>query len=397
MAFNDKKTLNGEIQKIALVMQKSDQESNRTPALGLVDTLLSIFVVTPLVIFCWRGSWGFMDLHAKYFPDLPCFLIGMIIHISLAVGQDSLHAAIIRSDKHWGLKIVSHFARRLYTYVFFTATILHWKGGWGLVDSLTHLKTGTDDVVLAEGSHWFLILSTSTTLLLIALKGLRNSIAPPFAICIDKSDYVFLFPTMFRRKCQKSMFLTTLDAFFSVAIMGNLVVIFWRGVWAIIDILLVPKDFKLSCWLSLVLGLLLVGLVFRLESTMKRACSVYTGWRKIIIADCYITLSCIATLLYWRGAWALINIYFLPDDMQLSCLLSHFVSFTALVVVNCSNSLLVRGIYKDGKESNGDCVMFPCRYLRIILDVEDSYESEVLEPNFDSEKKILSKSDSGIV
>ncbi|XP_066146428.1 uncharacterized protein [Euwallacea fornicatus] len=397
MAFNDKKTLSGDIQKIALVMQKSDQEPNRTSALGLVDTLLSIFVVTPLVIFCWRGSWGFMDLHAKYFPNLSCFLIGMIIHVSLAVGQDSLHAAIISSDKHWGLKIIFHFARRLYTYVFFTATILHWKGGWGLIDLLTSLKLRSNGVVIAEGSHWFLILCTSTFLLLIALKGLRNSIAPPFAICIDKSNYVFLFPTMFRRKCQKSVFLTALDAFFSVAIMGNLVVIFWRGAWVIIDILLIPEDFKFSSWSSLVLGLLSVGLVFRLEKTMKCSCSVYTGWRKIVIADCYITLCCIATLLYWRGVWSLINIYFLPDDVQLSCLLSHFVGFTALVVINCSNSLLVRGIYKDGKESNGDCVIFPCHYLRIILDVEDSYASEVVDSNFDSEKRILSKPDPDIV
>lgn len=48
-----------------------------------------------------------------------------------------------------------------------------------------------------------------------------------------------------------------------------------------------------------------------------------------------------------------------------------------LVVLNCSSTSLVRGVVRDGKELNpGECVMFPCEYLRIILQGEDSAEPE---------------------
>lgn len=56
----------------------------------------------------------------------------------------------------------------------------------------------------------------------------------------------------------------------------------------------------------------------------------------------------------------------------------------ALVVLNCSSSLLVRGVARDGRELNpGECVVFPCEYLRIILQGEDPAEPEYDERSED--------------
>lgn len=76
-------------------------------------------------------------------------------------------------------------------------------------------------------------------------------------------------------------------------------------------------------------------------------------------------------------------------DPELSCILSHLIGFMFLVVLNCSNSVLVRGVYKDGKEPNGECVVFPCHYLRIILEQEDSDESNMLQLDRDHAKMMI--------
>ncbi|CAG9762591.1 unnamed protein product [Ceutorhynchus assimilis] len=370
------KLLSDGIQKIVVVRQENKNKPCAPVVLSVVDIFLSVFVVTPLVVFVWRGSWLYMDVQAQYFPLMPCFFIGMAVHVILALSQDVLHAAIVESDKHWSLKIVSHFLRRFYTYVFLNITVFHWRGGWGLIDSYLHIQFTKDSVAEKEGIHWFLMIWVACFITLIVIKGLRNAIAPPFAICIDKGNYVFKFPTMFKRTNKQSSLLAILDCFFSVGVMGNLVVTLWRGLWVLIDLILLPDNFIWSSWSSLVLGLLVIGLVFRLQNFMKNLCTKTSGLTKIVIADFYIILSCIAIILYWRGVWNVTNIYFLPDDPELSGILSHFIGYMFLVVLGCSNSLLVRGVYIDGKEPNGECVVLPCQYLRIIFEQEDSCEEE---------------------
>lgn len=143
--------------------------------------------------------------------------------MALALSQDALHTVIIEADKHWTLHIVSHFMRRFYTYIFLSGTILHWRsiigcnqhltnyyhrklkflGGWALIDRFTKVQYTENYIVKSEGCHWVLLLWAACFLALLALKGLRNCVACPFAICIDKSDYVFKFPTTFWREVSR--------------------------------------------------------------------------------------------------------------------------------------------------------------------------------------------------
>ena len=53
------------------------------------------------------------------------------------------------------------------------------------------------------------------------------------------------------------------------------------------------------------------------------------------------------------------------------------MGFALLVVMGCSNSMLVRGVYKDGKGRNGESVVFPCQYLQVILEQENPDKSEI--------------------
>lgn len=54
----------------------------------------------------------------------------------------------------------------------------------------------------------------------------------------------------------------------------------------------------------------------------------------------------------------------------MSNLLCHSVSFVFLAMLNCSNSVLVRGVYIDAEEPAGQCVIFPVYYIRLFFQRE---------------------------
>ncbi|KAL1506752.1 hypothetical protein ABEB36_006055 [Hypothenemus hampei] len=373
------------IQKIVLV-PKNLVHKSKISVISLVDILISIFVVGPLVVLTWRGLWGYMDIHAEYFPVWPCFLLGLSAHVMLAMIQNSLHSLLLWNH-NWYQKLISNIIRRIYTFGFLVVSILHWRNGWAIIDSLTHVEYGPDMLVKRESCQLALILSVTCYGVLAAIKSLRNAIATPFAICIDKSDYVFRFPTMLNDKRDTSYLLLILDCILSVVLVANLVMIFWRGLFIVVDVILLPENLIASAWSSVVIGLLFVGLVFRIQGFMKTLCSEKVGLLRLIIADFYISLTIIATVFYWRGLWYLINIYFLPSVPDLSNLVSVAIGFLALVLLNCSNTLLVRGVCLDAKEPKGECVIFPCQYLSIILKQDntmtktDASEEELINKN----------------
>lgn len=51
-------------------------------------------------------------------------------------------------------------------------------------------------------------------------------------------------------------------------------------------------------------------------------------------------------------------------------IISHAVSFLLLALLNCANSVLVRGVYIDAEEPAGQCVIFPVYYVRMFVQKE---------------------------
>lgn len=58
------------------------------------------------------------------------------------------------------------------------------------------------------------------------------------------------------------------------------------------------------------------------------------------------------------------------DNKLLSNLITHSVSFALLAMLNCSNSVLVRGVFVDAEEPAGQCVIFPVYYIRLFFQKE---------------------------
>lgn len=50
--------------------------------------------------------------------------------------------------------------------------------------------------------------------------------------------------------------------------------------------------------------------------------------------------------------------------------MTHSISFILLALLNCANSILVRGVYIDAEEPAGQCVIFPIYYIRLFFQKE---------------------------
>lgn len=55
---------------------------------------------------------------------------------------------------------------------------------------------------------------------------------------------------------------------------------------------------------------------------------------------------------------------FIADQKELNCWLVNWVSLIFLILLGCSNSLLVRGVSIDAEEPGGESMIFPCHYIR---------------------------------
>ncbi|XP_066246319.1 uncharacterized protein [Euwallacea similis] len=349
------------------------KKKRKVKILSTLDILISVLIVTPLVVACWRGTWQLMDIYEDYFPPWESFIIGTLFHIVIGTAQESFNDLINKEHKYCVSQILAYLFMKLYTLVLNVVTNLHWRGIWILLDQyfgVSVTATGETKVVDYRGAICFYGICF---LAMFSMRCLRNLNSPPFEICLDYGDSMFLFPSMFKMKVSEKLSLYVLDVVFSTAVVTNLGIAVWRGLWLLIDIYFFPNYPIVSSWASLFVGYVMVAIVFTSQSMMKKLCDFLDGIPRLLIADSYMMFSVMAVIFLWRGIWSLINIYFLPEHEEMSCWISNGVSMLILMIMGCSNSVLVRGVCLDCEEPDGTCVVFPCNYLKDIFDQEKYY------------------------
>ncbi|XP_047019588.1 uncharacterized protein LOC124629949 isoform X3 [Helicoverpa zea] len=326
--------------------------------LACADALFASLVVAPAVVTYWKSTWTLMDLYVL--PEEPvgsaaaCAAFGLCCDLLFSVFQTQLSKRL-RPERG---RLTYYVVSRLCTGVAGVACVGAWRGVWNLLNECT-------------GSSARTLISTTAAaaLSLAALRALRNICAAPFAIAVDSPQDYFDVPTMFRTNSRETM-LYILDCIFSVTVVGSLVVFVWRGSWALLDIFLYPDDKSKSCWTSLIVGYAVVIVTFALQAPVRWSAARLHGAPRLLLADVYHLVSFVATVNVWRGVWGLLDIYFFPETPKLSNWCSHIVSLTLLILLNCSNSVIVRGVYIDAEEPAGECVVFPCHYLRLFFHKE---------------------------
>jgi hypothetical protein len=133
------------------------------------------------------------------------------------------------------------------------------------------------------------------------------------------------------------------------------------------DDYLYPGDYNTSAILSLVIGYSVVLLAFALQPAIKKLVNKVNGLKRILYVDVYLLFSFFGAVNVWRGVWAMLDIHFIPDAPITSYWVSHIACFGFLVLLNSSNSILVRGVYIDAEEDGTQCVDFPCYYVRLLV------------------------------
>ncbi|KAG7306224.1 hypothetical protein JYU34_008827 [Plutella xylostella] len=329
----------------------------RAAALQLADVLFASLVVAPAVVAYWKSTWTLMDLyvlpeHAVWSAG-ACAAAGLAVEVATCAAQGWL-ARRLRPELGAWYYVLS----RVYTLAAGAACVGAWRGVWNLLNECT-------------GSSARTLWSTTcaAALSLAALRALRNICAAPFAVAIDSPQDYFDVPTMFRTS-SRDLAQYALDCIFSVAVVGSLVVFVWRGSWALLDIYLFPDDLAKSYWTSLIGGYVLVAITFLLQAPLRWAAARLHGAARLLLADLYHLLSFLATVNVWRSVWGLLDLYLYPETPRLSNWLTHIGSMGLLMALNCSNSTLVRGVYIDAEEPAGECVVFPCHYLRLFFHKE---------------------------
>nr|XP_026484306.1 uncharacterized protein LOC113392221 isoform X1 [Vanessa tameamea] len=329
-----------------------------TALLEFADVLFASVVVAPAVVTYWKSTWSLMDLYVLTEDPVSsaavCAGFGLCLDLLFCVFQTQL-GKYLRPDRS---RLTYYVLSRIYTCVAGIACVGGWRGVWNLLNECT-----------GDSARTLLSTTVAATLSLAALRTLRNICAAPFAVAVDSPQDYFDIPTMFRTSSRETA-LYILDCVFSVTVVGSLVVFVWRGSWALLDIFLYPDDQVKSFWTSLVVGYAIVVVTFATQVPMRWAVGKLQGAPRLLVADLYHLVSFLATVNVWRAVWGLMDVYFFPDTPKLSNWCSHIISLSLLILLNCSNSILVRGVYIDAEEPAGDCVVFPCHYLRLFFHKE---------------------------
>ncbi|XP_049301667.1 uncharacterized protein LOC125775166 isoform X2 [Anopheles funestus] len=327
--------------------------------LELIDYLYASLVVAPLVVCYWRGTWNLMGEYI-YPSDVTTSLIvslaiGIVGHLVFNIFQSTLRQ-YLNADKH---RIAYYIGSRMYTTIYGVVCVNGWRGGWQLIDLYT-----THDVL------YVVLITLGCLFILACLKGVRNVMGTPFLIINDSRREYFDVPTYFKLTGSKDPGLYVLDCMFSVLVIGSLVVFVWRGLWVLLDLKLFPEDHGTSAWASIIIGYGVTGVTFSLQPLMRFTCDRLTGFWRVVVADMFLFFSFIGTINVWRGIWQALDTFFLPNEPLLSNWITHGAALLLLILLNCSNSVLVRGVYIDAEEPAGQCVVFPVYYIRLFFQKE---------------------------
>ncbi|XP_049834893.1 uncharacterized protein LOC126278683 isoform X1 [Schistocerca gregaria] len=337
----------GQVPAEYLQLQRRRGRRGRLPGrlLAVADALLASLVIAPLVVTTWVGVWTLEETHQL--PAVPCFLAALAVHLTLALIQDYLPRRLpARSDDF-------RTASRGYTLLLAVMCITQWRSGWATAKPLDLRAT--------------LLLSAVCLVALLCVRSTKGLLTPPFFVFLDRHGEFFAISTRFRTSRSQHGVLWVLDCAFSVLVVGNLIVFTWRGVWTLLDLYLYPDDQLWSAIASLVLGYGVVLVAFALQLPLSLAVGRLQGASRLLAADLYHLVSFFGTVNVWRGVWNVLEIFLLEEYPELGCWVCATLPLFLLMLLGCGNSVLVRGVFIDGEEPGGRCIIFPCKYLRAYL------------------------------
>ena len=165
-----------------------DRASWRGTGLRVADVLWTCFVLTPLTIFYWGGTWKLMDL--LVFPD-STFDSSVV---SLAVGTTGCLAGYLtlplfgRCLPPGATAGAVHVAvSRVSVYLLAALVLNYWRGVWQLMDYYVGTKPLTNGICVG-----------ASCLVLVCLRSLGNVVSAPFFQELDVRAEIYRPITRFK-------------------------------------------------------------------------------------------------------------------------------------------------------------------------------------------------------
>jgi hypothetical protein len=162
--------------------------STHSVVLELLDTGFSSFVVAPLVVSYWRGTWNLADTYLipsdQVQSKVASLIIGIVGHLVFTIGQEWFRNNFT-PDRH---RLTFYVVSRVYTSIFGIVCVNCWRGGWQLIDHYT-----------AQNMTTILSITIFAIVCLMMLKTIRNVTATPFVVVNDSSSEYFDVPTMYKK------------------------------------------------------------------------------------------------------------------------------------------------------------------------------------------------------
>ena len=157
-----------------------------------------------------------------------------------------------------------------------------------------------------------------------------------------------------------------LDTLLTVCVIHQLVLFYWRGVWEIFNVYLLPRDSHMSAIISLIAAYTLQSFVCLIEMAANFLCqsnrSKIVHWALEVVVFFFAN---IVGVTLWRGVWMLLNDQFVPDNPGLSAGVTHLVGIVTLWMMLCGHSVTISGCSIDGESPAEEACLSPNYYLRL--------------------------------
>lgn len=163
------------------------------------------------------------------------------------------------------------------------------------------------------------------------------------------------------------MYIRLLDTLLTVCIIHQLVVFYWRGVWEIFDVHLLPADSHMSAIVCLIIAYTLQSLVCPMEVATNFLCQSNRSkqmWALEVVTFFFANL---VGVILWRGVWILLDYHFVPDNAGLSAGMTHLVGIVVLWLMLCAHSVTMSGCRIDGETPAEEACLSPNYYFRLFL------------------------------
>lgn len=151
--------------------------------LEIIDILLSSFIIGPLVVGYWRGTWNsmnhFLFPNNQFYSSCASLAIGFFGHMIFNFFQTKLANKLNPNERRLTFYIVS----RLYTTIYGVICVNGWRGLWILID-----------IYSAYEIYPILVTTLFCAIILALMRAIRNVSAAPFFLATDNYKEYFNVP-----------------------------------------------------------------------------------------------------------------------------------------------------------------------------------------------------------